>query len=70
MPSDAAGIAEHRCVCISGETASCEAPVWEPLLDAVGELLTTGFMLMYEVHLVDGPRLYAYKHRSTRCYCI
>jgi hypothetical protein len=66
LPRDAAGM--ECCVCVSGEMASCDPPVWEPLVEAVGELLTAGFMLMYEVHLDNGPTVYAYKHRCTRRY--
>jgi hypothetical protein len=45
-----------------------EEPTWEPLLDAVGEELTAGFMWMHEETLEDGTRVQAYKHRYTRRY--
>lgn len=43
-------------------------PLWEPLLDAVGERLTPGFMWMHEAELEDGTPLHAYKHIDTRRY--
>ncbi len=43
-------------------------PVWEPLLEVLGERLTAQFMWMYAADLPGGATLHAYKHRWTRCY--
>lgn len=43
-------------------------PVWEPLLEAVGEHLTSTFMWMFAVALDGGRVLHAYKHIHTRRY--
>lgn len=45
-----------------------DVPVWEPLLEVLGERLTEGFMWMHEDQLEDGSSLHAYKHAFTRCY--
>jgi hypothetical protein len=45
-----------------------DEPVWEPLLAAVGERLTGGFMWMGELTLHNGRALHAYKHIWTRRY--
>ena len=45
-----------------------EEPVWEPLLEAVGEHLAGGFMWMHEAEFDDGSSLHAYKHKWTRRY--
>ena len=45
-----------------------EAPVWEPLIEAVGERLVATFMWMHEEELEDGCALQAYKHIHTRHY--
>jgi len=45
-----------------------DAPVWEPLLEVVGDELIDGWMWMFSVELEDGMVLQAYKHRDTRCY--
>ena len=61
-------MSRHVCRCRSGEAFSYDAPVWEPLLRAVGERLTGTFMCMYWVRLDDGTVLHAYKHIFTRRY--
>jgi hypothetical protein len=43
-------------------------PMWNPLLDLVGEELAGWFMWMCELELASGERLHAYKHRTTRRY--
>ncbi len=45
-----------------------EPPHRDPLIDAVGEDLTAGFMWMHEETRADGSRIQAYKHRHTRRY--
>lgn len=47
--------------------ASCDEPVWQPLLDLAARVVDD-FMLMFAVDLEDGRRLYAYKHYWTRRY--
>ena len=44
------------------------SPVWQPLLDAVGEHLTGTFMWMYSSRLESGRTVHAYKHIITRAY--
>ena len=44
------------------------SPNWAPLVAAVGEEVTAGFMWMFEVSTSDGRRLHAYKHIVTRRY--
>jgi hypothetical protein len=44
------------------------APVWEPLVAAVGQRLAETFMWMQEQELDDGSVLHAYKHIHTRRY--
>lgn len=53
---------------LDGWTRQYDEPCWEPLLEAVGERLTEGFMWMHETQLEDGRALHAYKHRATRRY--
>jgi hypothetical protein len=48
--------------------AQHETPRWQPLLDALGERLATGFMWMHEDELDDGSAVQAYKHIHTRGY--
>jgi hypothetical protein len=43
-------------------------PVWEPLLEAVGERLAGTFMWMDASELEAGLRMHAYKHIETRRY--
>ena len=45
-----------------------EDPVWEPLLELVGETLAPSFMWMHELMLEDGRTVQAYKHVHTRRY--
>ena len=45
-----------------------KAPVWEPLVAAVGQRLAETFMWMQENELDDGSVLHAYKHIHTRRY--
>ena len=58
---------DHYCG-IPGRLLQYDNPVWEPLLAAVGERLTGGFMWMHEEVLRGGSALHAYKHRWTRRY--
>jgi hypothetical protein len=51
-----------------GSIRQSEHPVWQPLLDLVGEQLVEWFMWMYEVELADQSALHAYKHVATRRY--
>jgi hypothetical protein len=44
-----------------------DEPDWRPLLEAVGDEVTSHFMWMYEVELSSGKRLHVYKHVDTRC---
>jgi hypothetical protein len=53
---------------LEGYLAQYDEPEWRPLLAAVGERLTAGFMWMNDVELDDGSRLHAYKHIHTRAY--
>ena len=53
---------------LPGTMGQGERPVWQPLLDLIGEDLTGWFMWMYEVELADHAPLHAYKHISTRRY--
>jgi hypothetical protein len=43
-------------------------PAWEPLLDAVGKEIVSGFMWMHALQLDDGAEVHAYKSISTRRY--
>ena len=45
-----------------------ERPNWKPLQAALGSELVSWFMWMFEIELVTGPRLHAYKHSTTRRY--
>ena len=53
---------------VRGASVQGREPVWEPLVDLVGEELASTFMWMFEVALDDGRRLHAYKHIHTRRY--
>jgi len=53
---------------LPGTMGQGDRPVWQPLLDLIGEDLTGWFMWMYEVELADQTLLHAYKHISTRRY--
>ena len=53
---------------LPGTMKQGDRPVWQPLLDLVGEELTEWFMWMFEVELADGSPLHAYKHIATRRY--
>jgi hypothetical protein len=59
---------EDPCCGVRGRLLQYDNPVWEPLLAAVGERLTGGFMWMNEEVLASGRRVHAYKHRWTRRY--
>ena len=62
MARDACDVGGFRCGLEGGDLRHCEKPEWLPLLEAVGERLTEGFMWMFWVELEDGSRLHAYKH--------
>ena len=53
---------------IHGTLGQLDGPVWEPLLELVGEYLIGDFMWMCEVDLDDGSAIHAYKHSATRRY--
>src|SRR5215467_7850542 len=53
---------------IAGNPLRVEEPVWDPLLELIGERLTGYFMWMGAIQLADGRRVHAYKHRTTRRY--
>ena len=53
---------------LPGTITQGERPVWQPLLDLLGEDLTGWFMWMFEVELADGRKVHAYKHIVTRDY--
>ena len=53
---------------LRGTLRQYERPVWQPLLDLVGEELVEWFMWMHEIELADQSALHAYKHVSTRRY--
>jgi hypothetical protein len=68
MARDACDVGGFRCGLEGGDLRHCEKPEWRPLLEAVGERLTEGFIWMFWVELEDGSRLHAYKHYFTRAY--
>src|SRR6476660_471456 len=45
-----------------------DQPVWAPILGALGEELTGGFMYMFRARFEDRQVVHAYKHHITRCY--
>jgi hypothetical protein len=53
---------------INGTLGRVDRPVWQPLLDLVGEFLIGDFMWMHEIELDDGSAIHAYKHSATRRY--
>jgi hypothetical protein len=53
---------------IAGDFCNHDEPDWQPLYDIVGVQLADWFMWMCEVELVDGTRVHAYKHITTRQY--
>jgi hypothetical protein len=53
---------------IRGTLGRVDRPVWQPLLDFVGEYLIGDFMWMCEIELEDGSVIHAYKHSATRRY--
>jgi hypothetical protein len=53
---------------IRGALGQFERPIWEPLLELVGEELTGDFMWMNEIDLEPRGHLQAYKHIDTRRY--
>ena len=53
---------------LHGTLRQYEQPVWQPLLDLVGDELAEWFMWMHEIELADRSALHAYKHVSTRRY--
>lgn len=59
---------EHRSCGQRGSLVRYLAPVWEPLVAAVGQRLAETFMWMHEEELDDGSVLHAYKHVHTRRY--
>jgi hypothetical protein len=62
------GMQKDRCSGPRRRGSQYTEPVWEPLISVVGRDLTGAFMWMEEIHLSDGSRLHAYKHRHTRRY--
>jgi hypothetical protein len=61
-------MAEHRACGHLGWLVQYKAPVWQPLVVAVGQRLADTFMWMHEEELDDGSVLHAYKHIHTRRY--
>lgn len=60
---------EVRCATtIGGVVVQVETPNWTPLEEAIGNDLAGWFMWMHEISLVDGSRIHAYKHTTTRRY--
>jgi hypothetical protein len=57
-----------RATVLNGSVVQYDQPEWQPLLDAVGEMITGDFMWMHEVELSDGTPLHAYKHIDTSQY--
>ncbi len=53
---------------IEGIMTQGDNPDWAPLVAVIGEILPGWFMWMFEVELIDGRILNAYKHRMTRQY--
>jgi hypothetical protein len=56
------------CLGREGRLSQYDEPVWEPLVEVVGERLAEGFMWMHEEELEGGLSLHAYKHIFTRRY--
>ncbi len=50
-----------------GDSIQGDTPNWQPLLELAPEHIDD-FMWMFEVELVGGTRLHAYKHWETRRY--
>ena len=61
-------MAEQRSCGHLGRLAQSTAPVWEPLVAAIGQRLAETFMWMHEEELDDRSVLHAYKHIHTRRY--
>jgi hypothetical protein len=61
-------MAEHRSCGHLADLVQYMAPVWEPLVEAVGQRLAETFMWMQENELDDGTVVHAYKHIHTRRY--
>jgi hypothetical protein len=61
-------MAEQSSCGLAGRVTQYSAPVWEPLIAAVGPRLAETFMWMHEEELDDGSVLHAYKHIHTRRY--
>jgi hypothetical protein len=53
---------------VHGTLRQYERPIWQPLLDLLGEDLVEWFMWMHEIELADHSALHAYKHVATRRY--
>jgi hypothetical protein len=53
---------------IRGTLRQYERPVWQPLINLVGEELAGWFMWMHEIELADETPVHAYKHVDTRRY--
>lgn len=51
-----------------GEVSQFERPIWQPLLNLLGEEWVAQFMWMCEIQLSGGENLHAYKHIDTRRY--
>lgn len=61
-------MSRHLPCCSTGSHLHVDEPVWEPLLEAVGDRLAGPFMWMYASQLADGTVVHAYKHSYTRRY--
>ena len=53
---------------VHGTPVRFDNPVWEPLLELVGDYLINDFMWMCAIDLDDGSVIHAYKHSVTRHY--
>ena len=59
---------EGYCYGRAARVTQSDSPVWEPLIEAVGERLVGTFMWMYEEEMADRTILQVYKHIRTRRY--
>jgi hypothetical protein len=53
---------------VHGTLGRFDRPIWEPLLELVGDYLIADFMWMCEIDVDDGSVIHAYKHSATRRY--
>ena len=53
---------------IHGTPVRFDCPVWQPLLELIGDYLINDFMWMAAIDLDNGSVIHAYKHSATRHY--